>query len=215
MRANTHVHIHIWAHMCMCISAYVCMHARIRNKYRMRINEDYMDVIDRQDVADNAGDVLDRQLKDELFCHKIDIILNTMKPVKLDFWEVSDAIYPVFDDNIKDVISKLSKLYNFSDSINLNWIDTSRVTSMNNLFSVVSTIVLDVDISRWDVSHVTNMGYMFFHKVFNGDISSWDVFSVRNMAGMFDSSSFNGDISGWNIKNLKNCEYMFAYSKFN
>ena len=41
-----HVHIHIWAHMCM------CMHARIRNKYCMRINEDYMDVINRQDVAD-------------------------------------------------------------------------------------------------------------------------------------------------------------------
>jgi hypothetical protein len=60
MRAYTHVHIHIWAHMCMCISAYVRMHARIRNKYRMRINEDYMDVIDRQDVANSAGDILDR-----------------------------------------------------------------------------------------------------------------------------------------------------------
>ena len=215
MRAYTHVHIHIWAHMCMCIFAYGCMHARIRNKYRMRINEDYMDVIDRQDVANSAGNILDRQLKDDLFCHQIDVMLNTMKPVKLNFWEVSDAIYLVSDDNIKDVISKLSKLYRFSAGINLNWMDTSRVTNMYKLFSVVSTMILDVDISRWDVSHVTDMGYLFAHKKFNGDISKWDVSSVRNMSCMFDGSSFNGDIRSWNICSLKNCQYMFAYSEFN
>jgi surface protein len=181
----------------------------------MRINEDYMDVIDRQDVANSVGDILDRQLKDDFFCHQIDVVLNTMKPVKLDFWEVSDAIYPVSDDNIKDVISKLSKLYMFSAGINLNWMDTSRVTNMYKLFSVVSTIVLDVDISRWDVSSVTNMGYMFAHKQFNGDISKWDVSSVRNMSCMFDTCSFNGNISGWNIRSLKSCQYMFADSDFN
>ena len=181
----------------------------------MRINEDYMDVIDRQDVANSANDVLDRQMKDELFCHRIDVILNTMKPVKLDFWAASDAIYPVSDDNIKDVIRILSKLYKFSSGINLNWMDTSRVTNMNNLFTVVSTKVLDVDISRWDVSYVTDMDNMFAYKKFNGDISKWDVSSVRNMVCMFDTCSFNNDISGWNIRSLRNCQYMFADSKFN
>lgn len=215
MRAYTHVHIHIWAHMCMCISAYVRMHARIRNKYRMRINEDYMDVIDRQDVANSVGDVLDRQLKDELFCHQIDVMLNNMKPVKLDFEHASDAIYPVDDDSIKDVISKLSKLYAFSVGINLNWMDVSHVTNMKKLFSVASTMVINVDISRWDVSHVTNMSYMFAQKQFNGDISKWDVSSVRTMECMFYLSTFTGDISGWDIRSLKSSQYMFADSEFN
>lgn len=181
----------------------------------MRINEDYMDVIDRQDVADSAEDILNRQLKDDLFCHQIDVVLHNMKHVKLNFWDASDAIYPVSDDNIKDVITNLSTLYRFSAGINLNWIDTSRVTYMNKLFSFVNTMVLDVDISKWDVSHVTDMGYMFAHKQFNGDISKWDVSSVCNMACMFDTCSFNGNISGWNIKSLKNCQYMFADSDFN
>ena len=161
------------------------------------------------------GDVLDRELKDEMFCHNIDVILNTMKPIKLDFWDASDAIYPVSDDNIKDVISKLSKLYSFSYGINLNWMDTSRVTSMYKLFSDVRTMVLDVDISKWDVSHVTEMSHMFAHNHFNNDISRWDVSTVRNMSYMFDGSSFNGDIRSWNIRSLKNCQYMFANSEFN
>jgi surface protein len=52
------------------------------------------------------------------------------------------------------------------------------------------------DISRWDVSNVTNMMHMFsWCKNFNGNISNWDVSNVTNMQGMFSDSKFNGDIS--------------------
>ena len=47
------------------------------------------------------------------------------------------------------------------------------------------------DISKWDVSNVTNMGFMFNGcRLFNKDISNWDVSSVTsvtNMRGMFNS----------------------------
>ena len=40
--------------------------------------------------------------------------------------------------------------------------------------------VSNEDISRWNVSNVTNMDEMFFGAdVFNGDISRWDVSKVR------------------------------------
>ena len=41
------------------------------------------------------------------------------------------------------------------------------------------------DISKWDVSNVTNMEDMFFRSEFNGDILNWDVSNVTNMASMF------------------------------
>jgi len=41
------------------------------------------------------------------------------------------------------------------------------------------------DISRWNVSSVTNMRCMFRRTPFNGDISGWDVSSVTDMWGMF------------------------------
>lgn len=175
-----------------------------------------MDVIDRQDVADSAGDVLDRQLKDDLFCHQIDLIISGKQPEsRPDFRHASDAIYPVVNDNIYDVISVISKKYGLSDNLNLNWIDTSGVTSMYNLFGRLFDMKIDVDISRWDVSNVKDMSHMFENKNFNTDISKWDVSSVKNMESMFDSSSFNGDISGWNIKSLERCPYMFSDSNFN
>ena len=41
------------------------------------------------------------------------------------------------------------------------------------------------DISKWDVSNVTNMGSMFFDSEFNGDISKWDVSKVTNNVHIF------------------------------
>lgn len=153
----------------------------------MRINEDYMDVIDRQDVANSVGDVLDRQLKDELFCHQIDVIvMNGKYPEQMpDFRHANDAIYPVDNDSIRNVISAIGRKYMFHDLFNLNWLDVSGVTDMNHLFDVVREKKLDVNISRWNTSNVENMSYMFNWKQFNNDISRWDVSSVKDMSCMF------------------------------
>ena len=57
------------------------------------------------------------------------------------------------------------------------------------------------NLSRWNVSNVTNMEGMFGDaKSFNGDLSSWDVSKVTNMIDMFaNATSFNGDLSSWDV----------------
>jgi hypothetical protein len=76
------------------------------------------------------------------------------------------------------------------------------------------------DISKWNVSNVKNMSYMFSGKkagrrsiypvLFIGDISKWDVSNVEDMSGMFNLSEFNGDISKWDVSNVKNTDRIFG-----
>ena len=76
----------------------------------------------------------------------------------------------------------------------------------------------DADISRWDVSNVTNMNAMFFKcESFNSDLSSWNVGKVTSMTCMFKSaSSFNSDLSSWNVGNVTCMMGMFKNaSSFN
>ena len=67
------------------------------------------------------------------------------------------------------------------------------------------------DISKWNVSKVTNMSVMFgAATAFNSDISKWDVSRVKDMSGMFSyASSFNVDISKWDVSSVTNMDQMF------
>ena len=123
--------------------------------------------------------------------------------------------------NLKYKIS-LERLYNFirnylnwTESLyhaDLNWIDTSGIYTMENLFYESK---FDGDISEWDVSNVENMSQMFYHSWFEGDISKWDVSKVKTMYCMFNSSWFKGDISNWDVSNVESMHGMFQYTSFN
>ena len=102
------------------------------------------------------------------------------------------------------------------NTVDLNYIDTSAITNMSYLFSNDRTHGYELeafngDISKWDVSKVTNMEDMFRGATsFNGDISEWKVTQVTNMFSMFNgATSFDQDISEWKVGNVISMEYMF------
>ena len=74
-----------------------------------------------------------------------------------------------------------------SSGVHISDSDVSRVGDINNMFGDsmmhTSTEGFNPDISRWDVSSVTNMNSMFKNaQHFKGDLSSWDVSSVTDMS---------------------------------
>ena len=131
-------------------------------------------------------------------------------------WNGEKPIFFASDDNIKDVVD--FSVEALGDKANLNWIDTSNVTNMSELFSgevLGAQNPFNGDISQWNVSNVTNMFSMFWKSKFNGDISGWDVSNVINMKRMFMFSVFKGDISRWDVSSVTDMSWMFYHSIFN
>ena len=73
----------------------------------------------------------------------------------------------------------------------------------------------DSDISKWDVSRVTDMHGMFANtNNFNNDISKWTVSSVTKFQGMFNTAeAFNRDLNLWNVSTATNMKKMFYLAK--
>lgn len=105
------------------------------------------------------------------------------------------------------------------DAFNLNWLDISNVTILDQLFNVgtFNRQYIFWDVSDWDTSHVTSMV-----GTFNGckdicDLSKWDTSKVTSMVNMFyGCSTFNGNISNWNVSKVTRFDSMFyGCSSFN
>ena len=81
---------------------------------------------------------------------------------------------------------------------------------MNGMFSTNNSF--NQDISRWNVSKVKYMDYMFYKaSSFNQDISSWNVSNVTQMEKMFkENRGFNKDLSRWTVLQVLYCNE-FSY----
>ena len=74
------------------------------------------------------------------------------------------------------------------------------------------------DISKWNVSNVNDMSYMFNEcECINiPDISKWNVLNLTNITGMFYNCVYLTslpDISNWDISNVKNISKIFDECK--
>ncbi len=69
------------------------------------------------------------------------------------------------------------------------------------------------DLSKLDVSQITNMSDVFISSKFNRDISNWNISNVTDMSYMFcDAEKFNQNISSWIFNDNTNINSLFEYA---
>ena len=155
------------------------------------------------------------------------ILDNNIGKVSKDDIGYMNGLISVINVKNRSELLHITRFYTYyypDDS--LNWLNVSNVANMAGLFRGDTEDDIDKitnikneyngDISQWDVSHVTNMSWMFCNSVFNRDISEWDVSGVTNMCGMFaDNDDFNQDISKWDVSHVTNMFGMFQGTIFN
>ena len=94
--------------------------------------------------------------------------------------------------------------------------DVSDITSMRELFggnpfSGRRRPHFNEDLSRWNVSRVTDMYYTFCGaRAFTGaGIGCWDVSSVTNMHGMLlNATAFTAPIGDWDVSSVTEMRWM-------
>ena len=100
--------------------------------------------------------------------------------------------------------------YAFKHNIyDLNFIDTSKITNMYELFEYIEH---DFNVSKWDTSNVKNMSYMFYrcYKFTGKGIGNWNVSNVKDIGGMFAGcEKFDCDLSNWDVSNVTDMNYVF------
>ena len=134
--------------------------------------------------------------------------LNNYITEKLNLSKVRISVFvPKTKEELRSILKeRLQK----DKNADLNDIDVSNITDMDNLFYNLDPH--NIDISEWDVSNVTTMVGMFLECYnFNCDLSTWDVSKVTTMEGMFsECEKFNSDISKWNVSKVTNMDDMFC-----
>ena len=107
---------------------------------------------------------------------------------------------------------QLEQLIDFAFKHNiydLNFIDTSKITNMYELFEYTEH---DFNVSKWDMSNVKNMSYMFYkcYKFTGKGIGNWNVSNVTDIGGMFAGcEKFDCDLSNWDVSNVTDMNYVF------
>ncbi len=119
-------------------------------------------------------------------------------------------------------ISDISSITNWNTSNVRNMSDLLSFTDITNVDAIRTAQHQGNDYVSWDVSNVTDMGYMFWGSQSLGDISSlesWNTSNVEDMTHMFGGGGMEkkplSDISplaNWNTSKVKDMSYMFSRS---
>lgn len=154
------------------------------------------------------------QVKDTLTSSNIVSTDNSVVPTYC--WKTDDTIY-YYSEGIIYLpadSSCLFWLFRYVEEIDVSGFDTSRVTSMEMMFSQLEK-VKKLDLSTFDTSNVINMRQMFgiTDKLEELDLSSFDTRNVTDMGSMFGSMSGikTLDISNFDTSNVENFVEMFGY----
>ena len=99
--------------------------------------------------------------------------------------------------------------------IDLSNFDTSQVTDMSGMFTKMSNLTT-LDLSNFDTSKVTDMSQMFFgmDSLTTLNLSNFDTSRVINMDGMFAEMTHltSLNLSNFDTSKVTNMGYMFSYA---
>ena len=129
---------------------------------------------------------------------------------------VGDEIYIQTEGIIEfpqNSISLFKDFKNLESITGLEYVDTSKVISMSQMFMNCSKLT-DLDVRNFDTRSVTGMTYMFYgcSSLKKIDVSNFNTSNVRNMIGLFYncSSLERIDLSNFNTSNVTSLQWMFT-----
>ena len=149
----------------------------IDREIKNAVNEQFnaSDLYFGDDEPEYSVNIFNKNVFDPEKIHKK--ILNFyFENITIDELKDLDIYTSIIKAKNKEHLTRVCSCYikNYPEG-SLNWLDVSEITDMSGLFDGNTHInrrnIYNGDISKWDVSNVTNMKQMFYYSSFNGDIS--------------------------------------------
>ncbi|GGG38011.1 LPXTG-motif cell wall anchor domain-containing protein [Lactobacillus apis] len=116
--------------------------------------------------------------------------------------------------NVTNMAGLFSKCYSLT-KLDLSSFDTRNVTDMSHLVSVCDNLTDITFGNNFKTTNVTNMNSMFYHlqKMIELDLSSFDTSKVTDMAYMFQSTKLTKiNLSSFDTSKVTNMKWMFYQS---
>jgi hypothetical protein len=111
----------------------------------MRINEDYIEILSDDDIANDEALSLN-------IAKNVEWLLNGHS-TNIDFNRIERPIYKIRGRHkLRDLVQVCVETY--GEDCNLNWIDVSGIRDFSDVFL---SSPFNGDISKWDVSRAKNM----------------------------------------------------------
>ncbi len=129
-----------------------------------------------------------------------------------------NILHAVLLENISDFLPYataywFSGCYNMEDITGLDYLNTSQVSDMRNMFYGCHKLT-DIDIAKWNTSNVKSMSAMFFscENVTSLDISNWNTDKLTSAANLFENckSLTELKLGDFNTSQLITINGMFA-----
>ena len=157
------------------------------------------------------------------------IVEDVIQPVNIAYWfyyfyeiEYMD-IRKLDTSKVTDMSSTFYMLGRLSPAhmtlLGIDTLNTSNVTNMKETFFEAGKNAPNfvLDLSKWDVSKVTNMHWMFYNVGYRsttfglGDLSRWNTSNVTDMYEMFICAGLNAnwylDCSKWDVSKVTSHPY--------